>query len=128
MKELRESEKKYLEHLEYVRAEERRQSTREWLAWREAEKERKQREFVERIKDAIYVVIHKLDENKKPSGPGKRWEVLWVVDSQGRDREYQLGLEDDDHVHRVCYAPSTRARAVITSNERIEYHYYMEER
>ena len=128
MKEIRESEKKYLEHLEYVRAEERRQSTREWLAWREASKERRQREFVERIKDAIYVVIYKLDENKKPSGRGRRYEVVGVLESQARGREFQLCREGENKVCRVCYGPSTRAKAVITSSERIEYHYYMEEK
>ena len=138
MKQLRESEKRYLQYIESVRAEERAQTVRETHAqWAERARKREEeaeaarldkRSFAQQVRDAIYVVIYQLDTNKKPSGRGRRYEVVGVLNSQARGREFQLCREGENKVCRVCYGPSTRAKTVITNSERIEYHYYMEEK
>ncbi len=51
------------------------------------------------------------------------WDVLGVVDSGSRGREYQLGKKDEGLIHKVCRAPGTRIRSALTSGQRIGYHY-----
>ncbi len=71
---------------------------------------------------AIAVTIYSKDKHGVLSQI-ESWDVLGVIHSGSRGKEYQLGKKDDGTIHKVCHAPGTRIRSALTSGQRIVYHY-----